>query len=227
MSHSVVSGRYLRSADYAADLAATRATWSGHAIPETAGAFVFLTYLTLPALTAVRAATGPRWTARSVLDGQAERLFLLRLIGLTSDPAWGEGFKNARVRRMAGTMADRHLGFPGMRHEYLDLIASLLALAPLRVRDHLGHETGETQRARYWRYITTAMALMHGRLSAEREASQTSECLVGQLSGLATDGAEPIRSFAARHPAYVQMAIPVLFGPSRTLVLSVIGDPGA
>ena len=42
-----MNDEYLDSADYAADLSATSAIWSGSAVPGTAGAFVFLTYLVM------------------------------------------------------------------------------------------------------------------------------------------------------------------------------------
>lgn len=218
---------YLHSMDYAADLTATQDIWSVSAVPETAGTFIFLTYLTLPALTAVRAASGPRRMARSVLDGQAERLFLLRLLGLMDDPAWSGGIRNQHVQKMAATVAGRHLGFPGMRYEYLDLIAALLALAPLRVRSHWGYATGDCERVRYWRYITATMSLMHAQLAGEKQADQASAGFVKRMSGLTADCEAMIRSFTDRHPIHVRRALPILHNPSSSLILSVIGESGA
>jgi hypothetical protein len=224
---AALSCQYLHSADYAADPTAAQAIWSSSAVPETAGAFIFLTYLTLLTLTAVRTASGPRCMAHSVLDGQAERLFLLRLLGLADDPAWGGGIRNQHVRKMAATVVGRHLGFSGMRHEYLDLIAALVALVPLRVRSYWGYATGDGERARYWRYITHEMSLMHAQLAGEEQADQASVGFVKRTSGLIVDCEAMIRSFADRHPVHVRRALPILHNPSRSLILPVIGESDA
>ena len=71
--------------------------------------------------------------ARSALDGEVERIFLLRLIDLTSQREWQGGIRNTRVQQMAKKLKHRHVQFDGMRPEYMNFIGAIIALSALRV----------------------------------------------------------------------------------------------
>ena len=88
---------YVGSPSYVDDLSIVGTLWSPPETIAIAGAFIFLTYLTVPTLVAVRSSLGA--TARSVLDGAREREFLARLVGLTDEQPWRGGIRNGRVWR--------------------------------------------------------------------------------------------------------------------------------
>jgi hypothetical protein len=191
---------------------------------EIAGAFVFLTYLTMPALTAVR---GPEGLPRSTLDGMAERTFLLRLLGLSAEPSWTGGIANPRVRRLAEAVAERHSGMPGMRQEYMDVIGSLIAVAPLRTRAELGRPPSPGEVPRYWRYMSAVLSLMGIQLRSSAGAEEKCQVFVEEHAEFSADGQAMISSFAQRHPRYVTSALPVLFPASRSVVEAALVDSGA
>lgn len=214
-------GRYIESPNYADDLAATQAAWGASPIPEIAGVFVFLTYLSLPALVGVRSARGA--TARSTLDGQQEYLFLQRMIGVADEAAWCGGIANPRVRRLAAALHEQHCRFAGMRTAYLDFLAATLALAPLRVRRCLGAPLGDGDRRRYWRYMSHAMALVGGTGPTERVAEQRCRAFVEAQAGVSADGERLYSALLARHPLYVGLAAPVLYDASGRVVRELTG----
>ncbi|WP_406368237.1 hypothetical protein OG788_46790 [Streptomyces sp. NBC_00647] len=215
---------YTRSPGYESDLAAVRAVWSGQDLLETAGTFVFLTYLTLPALTAVRAPYARDALARSTLDGAAERVFLLRLLGFTDERAWYGGVRNAKVRELAGLIARRHAEFRGIQQDYLDFIATVIALAPLLVRLETDQPLKPSDLRGYWRYSAAAMALMRARLGSKREAEHKCRAFVDENAGLSPDGAVMLAAFAARHPRHFAAAVPALFPRSRSVVFTALGE---
>ncbi|MEU8927637.1 hypothetical protein AB0D10_43170 [Kitasatospora sp. NPDC048545] len=206
------------------DLAAIRAVWSGQGLLETAGAFVFLSYLTAPTLTAVRAPGVRDALARSTLDGAAERVFLLRLFGLTAERAWTGGIRNAKVRQLARVVARRHAEFPGMRQEYLDFIASVIALSPLLVRLEAGRPPSDSDRRGYWRYATAAMSLLTVRLGSEHESKQKCLAFTEGNAGLSSDGLAMLTAFSVRHPRYFAAALPTLFPGARSVVRVALGE---
>jgi hypothetical protein len=213
--------RYIESQTYVDDLAATRTAWGEPPIPEIAGVFVFLTYLSLPSLVAVRSGRGA--TARSTLDGRREYLFLRRMLGVDDQASWHGGIANPRVRRLAGTVHEHHRRFAGMKTAYLDFLAATLTLAPLRVRRCLGAPLGEGDRGRYWRYMGHAMSLVGGGGLSERVAEERCRQFVEARAGVSADGERLYSALLMRHPRYVQLAGPVLYAASRRVVQEMTG----
>lgn len=220
MTRSAVED-YACSAGYVSDLDAVRAVWSGPGLVETAGSFVLLTYLSLPVLTAVRAPGAAR--ARPVLDGVGERTFLLRLLGLSPESGWAGGLANRRVRRMAADLARGHGDFPGMRREYMDVVAALVALSPLFVqaRDRL---PAGADVHRYWRYMTSAMGAVDARLGGRGEAEHLCRAFCEEHAAPSPRGEEMLAQFAGRHPRYVAAAVPLLFAKPGAVVGAALGD---
>ena len=213
---------YLDSPDYARDLDAVRLIWSQPTVLETSGAVVFLTYLTLPNLLAVRPPGGA--LARSVLDGERERRFLLRVLGLDASPAWRGGIENARARQAISAMSRHHRRFPGMRQEYLDFIAAVIALAPLRVRERLGIRAAEDERARYWRYMSSALSLFGTGLDSEGITDGFSESFASAHARPSADGRQLLISLNQHHSRYVRLAIPSLCEASRLVTGLLLED---
>lgn len=211
---------YVGSTAYPDDLAAVRLIWSLPAVLGTAGAFVFLTYLALPVLLGVRSPDGT--LARSVLDGERERRFLLRVLGLDDDPGWRGGLQNPRTQRVVRAMNDYHQRMPGMRQEYLDLMAAVITLSPLRVGQAANPSAAE--RGRYWRYMSFAMSPFGVRLPHERAAHRFCDEFVSAHSRRSADGLRLMLSLHQHHPKYVELAVPALFDASRHVVCALLKE---
>jgi hypothetical protein len=212
--------RYVASPTYVPDLGATRSVWTDDVFP-TAGVFVFLTYLTVPRLLAVRSTTGA--PARSFVDGEREREFLIRLLGITDAAGWSGGIGNARVHRLAASLGERHRRFPGMTPEYIDLLAAVIALAPLRVRAESGPLVGGDDRAAYWRYMTHAMAAIGAGLGSEPAESDRCRAWVKAHAAPSAAGLQLFASLARHHAAHVRRAMPILFERSQAVVEEFAG----
>ena len=215
---------YLDSPDYAHDLEAVRLIWSLPTVLETAGTLVFLTYLTLPNLLSVRPPGGG--FARSVLDGQRERRFLMRVLGLDASAVWRGGIKNARTRQAISAMSQHHSRFAGMRQEYLNLIAAVIAISPLRVREQLGSLPADDECARYWRYMSYALSLFGTSLDSEGTADGFIEAFTRVHAQPSADGRRLIKSLGRHHPRYIRLAMPSLCEASR-LVAGLLLEDGA
>lgn len=203
------------------DLDTARAVWSGPGVLATAGAFVLLTYLALPELVAVRPRDG---RPRASFDGTAERTFLLRLLGLSAEPGWGGGVGNREVRRLAVDLGREHRAFAGMRPAHMELIAALLALAPLLVRRACGRPAGSGELLSYWRYMTRAAALMDTRLEGWPAAENRCRDFCAEHAGPSAAGRRLLGQFAGRHPSHVAAAVPLLFPGPGAVVRAALGD---
>jgi hypothetical protein len=207
---------YLTSSCYSRDLAATRRIWADPSVMATSGAFIFLMYLASPALVAVRSGTGR--LARSALDGERERAFLMRILGLTEQKAWQGGVANMRVLRQVERLYEHHSHFAGMKQEYLDFMGAVIALAPLRVRMTTETAPEAKDRVRYWRYIRYASSVMGAGFDRESDAEECCRRFAELHSGTSAEGAQLLRSLTLQHPHYVTRAIPLLFDHSRLVV---------
>jgi hypothetical protein len=216
MSTPVDVDRYRSSADYSSDLTATRKIWANHYVLATSGTFVFLTYLASPTLIAARSDAGN--PARSVLDGNRERDFLLRFLGLTDRKSWQGGVANVRVLRQVQQLGERHSQFTGMRQEYMDFIGAIIALAPLRVREAGRIPPTVDDRERYWRYISNASAAMGSNIGSEAGAENSCRNFVAGYSGASADGARLLLSLMRHHADHVRQAMPLLFDDSRVVI---------
>ena len=208
--------RYVESPDYDTDLLATDFVWTGPLVLETAGAFVFLTYLSLPVLVAVRSSRGV--PARSALDGEQERIFLLRLLDLTGQGAWQGGIRNTRVQHMAAKLKQRHADFDGMRPEYINFIGAIIALGPLRVRQCAGQHVDRQDRVKYWRYMTHTLSLLGADVGTEQAAQAGCASFIAAHAAPSADGSLLFESLIQHHPRFVERALPALFSRSRSTV---------
>lgn len=206
--------RYVESPDYHTDLFATQLVWARPLVLETAGTFVFLTYLSLPLLVAVRSSRGV--PARSALDGELERIFLLRLLDLTGQSAWQGGIRNTRVQHMAKKLRQRHANFDGMRPEYMNFIGAIIAVGPLRVLQCGEQDLDDQVRVKYWRYMTHALSLLGADVGTEGAAQAGCANFIEAHAAPSTDGGMLFESLIQHHPRFVEGALPALFGHSRS-----------
>jgi hypothetical protein len=222
LTYAAVVRSYCGSASYALDVAATRSVWLRQSVLPAAGTFVFLAYLTVPELLTVRPGHGG--LARSALDGYRERAFLLRLLGLTAEPRWSGGIKNAKVQRHTALLAQRHSGFPGMKQEYMNYVAGTIALSPLAICAQFGEPVPGGDRSRYWRYIRHGMSLLGVSMRSEQAVMKDCRAFAGARAGPSVEGRRLLESLTRHHPSYVEMAKPALFEPIRTALAELQGE---
>jgi hypothetical protein len=207
---------YVASPDYPRDLAATQALWSSATITATAGAYVFLLYLSIPALLGVRSGSG--LPARSALDGERERAFLMNITGCIKNDRCGGGIRNPRVQRQACLLGRRHATFSGMRSDYLDFIATAVTLAPLEARTGLAAPVDAELQRRYWRYMWYATSLLGADMADEPEARDRCLAFVDVHAAVSSEGSRLYASLQGRHPRYVERAIPLLPARSQAII---------
>jgi hypothetical protein len=213
---------YTRSPGYTRDLAATQRIWSQPATAGTAGAYIFLLYLCLPILLDVRPASGV--LARSALDGERERAFLMNLTGCTDDEHWRGGIRNPRVRRQADLLGRHHARFGGMRPGYLDFIGVATTLAPLEVRTEQRTPVQGRCRRNYWRYMSRATSLLSADIGDEASARDRCRSFVDAYAAPSGEGSRLYASLREHHPQYVAQAAPILPGRARELVDELAGS---
>jgi hypothetical protein len=216
--HSVLGGidSYVMSPGYSRDLAATRRVWSQPAVAGTAGAYIFLLYLCLPVLLEVRSASG--MPARSALDGERERAFLMNITGCTEDDYWYGGIRNCQVRRQAGLLGRRHAGFSGMRPDFLDFIGVVTTLAPLEVQAEQQSPVQGRCRRSYWRYMSYATSLLSADIGDESTARDRCRSFVDAYAAPSGEGGRLYASLRSHHPRYVEQATSMLPGRAQELV---------
>jgi hypothetical protein len=211
---------YASSTDFNDDLAITQHMWSEPTVTGTAGAYVFLLYLSLPVLLNVRSDSGQ--PARSSLDGDRERAFLMNITGCTESDHWRGGISNRRVQRQASLLGRRHVNFTGMRLEYLDFISTVVALAPLEVRAHLGAPVDVRLRSGYWRYMRHATSLLNAGIGDEVNAGDRCRDFIDTWATPSAEGSRMCVSLRAHHPWHVDRAVPMLPGRARAVVSNLM-----
>lgn len=199
---------YIASPGYLRDLDITRAIWSEPTTAGTAGAYVFLIYLSLPVLLDVRSRSGR--PARSALDGERERTFLMNITGCAAQDPWRGGIRNPQVRRQARLLGRYHDGFSGMRPEYVDFIGAVIALAPLKARPELRTSAWDRRRQSYWRYMSCALSLLGARLGDEAAARERCLAFVDAHAAPSAEGRRLFKFLYAHHPRYVEWAVSLL-----------------
>src|SRR5437764_1327741 len=125
---------YICSEEYEHDLAATRDLWLRKPALGAVGMFIFLSYTTIPRLIGVHPVAFNDRVARmsAGLTNSREKKYLLDMFGLSRDHC-SNGIADPRVRYKIRELTARHRRFEGMRPEYMDYIASIIAVSVLRL----------------------------------------------------------------------------------------------
>jgi hypothetical protein len=213
---------YIASPDYPRDLAATQMLWSSAQITATAGVYVFLLYLSVPVLLSVRSGSG--LPARAALDGERERVFLMNLTGCVGNEWFGGGIRNLRVQRQACLLGRRHANFRGMRSDYIDFIATVITVAALEVRTGLAAPADAQLQDRYWRYMWHATLLLGADIGDEPEARDRCLAFLDAHAAASSEGSQLYASLQARHPRYVEQAVPLLPVRARAVISDLERD---
>jgi hypothetical protein len=211
------------SASRQREFACAKQVWADHRILGTSGVVTFLTYLSVPHFTLVP------WHAPERAKGTlaAEQLFIMRLLGLSDESAWYGGIDNPIVSQMVRDTARRHRTYAGMQTTYLDVMAEVIALAPLRVRTMMTMPVTSETRVSYWKYMRRAMAIFGCPLPDEDAAETHSAQYIALHARRSERGAQLLGLVAAAHPQYVSDSIPPLFPACQNVVRELIGDVNA
>ena len=217
---------YLEGSTYQQDLRATHHLWSGSETLGTAGVFMFLSYLTIPLLTAVQPVASPSRivSMKLGLESEREKRFLLRLLGLSQESGWGGGIRNVRVRDMAGQLARNHLRFVGMEQGFMTYFAGIIALSALRVHAIRGSYVQDVILAGYWSYMQHALSLLGVTLTTTAEVERDCERFIGKYSYADTVGRLLLETLVEVYPQYVDNALPVLFSQTRVVVTAMLEE---
>jgi hypothetical protein len=211
---------YVGSETYSTDLAAAQAVWSAPGVLEAAGSLVLLTYFSVPDLLAVQAAGSG--SPRTAIDGHREQRFLREMLGLTVDERRGGGFGNPAVRESIVWLGKHHLGYPGMTGEFMEFIAEMLTMSPLRVQPLIGGPAPSTEEVdHYWRYMCMGMSLLGARLRPRPDAEAFITGFTERRARPCALGRELIGYYLARHPTPVRGALRGLAPAARAVVETV------
>lgn len=212
--------QYVDSSDYAHDLRAVRTVWTAPGILGGAGMFIFTTYVTLPLLTRVGSADGRESALmlRKIADGGREKEFLMSLLGIGGAHARGPGIADPAVRRRIGELGAVHRGLPGMKGEYLDIFAGVIALSYLRTAAALKYRPDPDDCDRYWRYLRQSLALFGAELGDRETVTDVCERFVTRHSGADRHARAFLAQLRAAHPRHMTTCHGALFPATRRVV---------
>lgn len=211
---------YTTTSAFFDDLRITTEIWTAPEVLGTAGLFIFLSYITIPALTGVQPSSG---NARSVtmktgLDSEREKRFLCRMIGLEQDPEWSGGIGNPRVQTLVAELGNRHLHYNGMHHAYMDYFAGIVALSAIEVYSSLGYRLSPPERLAYWRYMQHASSLLGCRLQDVDHTRTSCTSFAAHYTTSNAEGALLLAELARHYGKYLKRALPALFPSTRQAV---------
>jgi hypothetical protein len=217
MSENVL--QYVQSDYYAGDFRVVREAWTAPRILGGAGMFIFTTYATLPLLTTVGSAEGndEALMLRKVTGVGREKIFLMRVLGLAEDELAG-GLANPSVRTMLTGLGERHRELRGMRMEYLDFFAGVIAISCLRVRATLGSTFDAVDDGRYWRYMRHSLALLGAKLGQRGATLDSCAGFVAQHTAVSQRTDTYIGHLLSTYPDHMMTCASALFPETRRMV---------
>jgi hypothetical protein len=142
----------------------------------------------------------------------------MNITGCAGNDWRGGGIRNPRVQRQACLLGRRHAKFNGMRSDYLDFIATVVTLAPLQAGTGLDAPADAQLRGRYWRYMWHAMSLLGADIGDEPGAGDRCLAFIDAHAAASSEGGRLYTSLLARHPRYVERAIPLLPAQAQAIV---------
>lgn len=211
---------YINSNVYQRDLQATRHLWMRQGILGKAGMFIFLSYITIPLLLRVQPLEGLARSATIKLGllREQEKHFWQRVLGLTDEANWEGGIANFKIRNMLSGLQQRHFRFAGMRQEYINFFAAIIALSPGRIYTNTNTPVDTWIQTAYWRYMTYTWEMLGVTLDTETTASQRCQDFIGLYTQPGTEGKRMFQTLQEIYPTYLQQAIPALFPVTRLAI---------
>jgi hypothetical protein len=186
-----------------------------------AGMFIFTTYATLPLLTTVGSLSGSdeALMLRKAAGVGREKGFLMRVLGIgPGDVAPAAGLANPAVRSMLTDLGERHRGFGGMRNEYLDFFAGVVAISCLRIRAAHSTALDAVDRDRYWRYMRYSLALLGAKLGGQDEAYDSCAGFVSRHAEVGQRTRTYLGFLFSSYPDYMMTSASALFPETRKVI---------
>jgi hypothetical protein len=189
-----------------------------------AGMFIFTTYATLPLLSRVGSVDGhgEALMLRRIVDGGREKEFLVGLLGIGDETVPDGGIANPMVRRLLTDLGELHRDLHGMRGEYLDFFAGIIALSCLRTGSALKLVLDVDDCRRYWRYMCHSLTLFGAELGDRETVSAACEHFVAQHAGADRRTRAYLTQLFATHPEHMATCSHAMFPESRRVVVSTM-----
>lgn len=203
---------------YDEDLASAALVWGTPGVLRRAGLGVFLTYLTIPELLAVGGPRSPSDQRLPVVTGPEHR-FLRTVMGLADTEPAPRGVRDLGTAAWLGSLAARHRALAGMRQEYLDVMAGLLGLLPLRAA-----RPDDATATHYWHYLKLAMELVGARVGSPEESAASCDAFVARHTQPSPQTGPAVLALFAAHPTGIQEAFDVVHPRTREAALTVLGS---
>ncbi|HYT40955.1 MAG TPA: hypothetical protein VEP90_01295 [Methylomirabilota bacterium] len=215
--------KYLKSPLYQQDLIATSEIWGKSEVFGISGMFIFCSYITIPKLTAVHPRNNlPRsHTLAGGLAGEHEKRLLQRMLGLSSEQNWQGGIRNLRVRNLLLNLRQHHFELVGMRQEFMQYFACIIAISVLRAYSTFFWPIDKESQECYWRYISQTVLLLGVSLDEQECAQQHCQTFIDMYTQVTPTGILLLEPLLEKYPKYLQKSLPVLFPTTRLAVQSL------
>jgi hypothetical protein len=216
--------RYVNSQEYTDDFQVARRMWKKSPILGGSGMFIFATYATLPSLTTVGSDAGDSdalMLRKAVGEGRAKDI-LVRLFNLDDDIGQPVGLADPGVRRMLSGLGERHRALRGMRDEYIDMFAGIVAISCLRLRSSLKITVETDELRHYWRYMHYSLAAFGAELGEYDAVSASCARFVQLHSGASRQTGIYLAHLFATYPKYISVCGRALFPETRRVVSGLL-----
>jgi len=216
--------RYVNSQEYADDFHAAHRMWKQSPTLGGSGMFIFTTYATLPPLTTVGSEGGGSdalMLRKAVGEGRAKNI-LVRLFNLDDNIGQPAGLADPGVRRMLSGLGERHRVLRGMKDEYINMFAGIVAISCLRLRSSLNITVDAGELRRYWRYMRYSIAAFGAELGEHDAVSASCARFVELHSGASRQTGTYLAHLSAAYPKYMSICGRALFPATRRVVSGLL-----
>lgn len=218
--------RYVNSQEYTDDFHVARRMWKKSAILGGSGMFIFATYATLPTLAAVGSDAGDSdalMLRKAVGEGRAKDI-LVRLFNLNDDTGRPVGLADPGVRRMLSELGQRHRVLNGMKAEYINMFAGIIAISCPRLSNSLNIRVETDELGHYWRYMRYSLATFGAELGEHDAVSASCARFVQFHSGVSQQAGAYLAHLATTYPKYMSVCARALFPETKRVVSGLLTD---
>ncbi|MFD5074259.1 hypothetical protein [Streptomyces sp. NPDC058371] len=124
---------------------------------------------------------------------------------------------------MLAELGDRHRSLRGMRAEYLDFFAGVIALSCIRMNAVLGTGLETRECRRYWRYMRHSLALLGAELGDQAEVSDSCAHFVSCHTGAGPRTKTYLAQLFDAYPEHMLACSKALFPETRRVVAHTLG----
>lgn len=182
--------------------------------------FIFTTYATLPPLMTVGSKDGSSdalMLRKAVGEGQAKNI-LARLFNLNDNIDQPAGLADPDVRRMLFELGERHRSLCGMKDEYIDMFAGIVAISCLRLSSSMKIKVEADELRHYWRYMRNSLAVFGAELGEHDAVSESCAQFAHLHSGAGRQTGTYLAHLFATYPNHMSACGRALFPETRKIV---------